>query len=62
MVGRPSEIDGSGRMVILEGLDWSGMVRRPTRRVGSGREFLPEGREWSAGLPGGPGVIGRPSR
>ena len=28
----------------------------------SGREALPEVREWSGGLPGCPGVVGRPSR
>ena len=43
------------------------MVGRPSRRVGSGREALtkgqedfPHGREWSGGLPGEPGVVGRP--
>ena len=52
------------------------MVRRPSRGVGSGQEALiedwedlPEGREWSGGhhkgskgLPGGLGVVRRPSR
>ena len=29
---------------------------------GSGREAFPDVREWLGGLPGRPGVIGRPSR
>ena len=29
---------------------------------GSGREALPDVREWWGGLPGCPGVFGRPSR
>ena len=38
------------------------MVGRPYHRSGSGWEALPEVREWSVGNPGGPGVVGRPSR
>ena len=30
--------------------------------AGSGRETLPYVREWSGGLPGCPGLVGRPSR
>ena len=56
------EIDGSGQMVILEGLEWSGMASRPSRRVGSGRQAFPVDREWSRGPPGEPGVVGRPYR
>ena len=38
------------------------VVRMPCQMSGSGRVALPNVREWSGGLPGCPGVVGRPSR
>ena len=38
------------------------MIGSPSRRSRSDWKALPEIREWSEVSPGGPGVVGRPSR
>ena len=59
MLRRHSWRAGSGREAHLEGRK---IVRRLSQRTGSGWEAIPEGREWLESLPGGPGVVGRPSQ
>ena len=59
VVGKPSQMSGSGLETRPEVREWSerpsgcqGVAGRPSVICGSGREALPDVQEWSGGPPG----------